>query len=103
MAPNRWSPTSPPDVVPAVQDEQLGTGHATRVGLDALEDVAPEDTIMVLYGDMPLLTNDLLARLADRSDDVAARMVTSVFEDPTGYGRVITRRRRTGGRGRRGA
>ena len=88
-APNRWSPTFLSDVVPALQDEQLGTGHATRVGLDALEDVAPEDTIMVLYGDMPLLTNDLLARLADRSDDVAARMVTSVFEDPTGYGRVI--------------
>ena len=79
----------PPDVVPALQDEQLGTGHATRVGLDALEEVAPEDTIMVLYGDMPLLTNDLLARLANRSNDVAARMVTSLFEDPTGYGRVI--------------
>jgi len=79
----------PPDVVPALQEEQLGTGHATRVGLDALGDVAPEDTIVVLYGDMPLLTNELLARLADRSDDVAARMVTSVFEDPTGYGRVI--------------
>ena len=79
----------PPDVVPALQEEQLGTGHATSVGLDALGDVAPEDTIVVLYGDMPLLTNELLARLADRSDDVAARMVTSVFEDPTGYGRVI--------------
>ena len=79
----------PVGVVPAVQEEQLGTGHATRVGLDSLEDVGPEDTIMVLYGDMPLLTHDLLERLADRSDDVAARMVTSVFEDPTGYGRVI--------------
>jgi bifunctional UDP-N-acetylglucosamine pyrophosphorylase / glucosamine-1-phosphate N-acetyltransferase len=79
----------PTGVVPAVQEEQLGTGHATKVGLDALEDVGPDDTIMVLYGDMPLLTNDLLERLADRSDDVAARLVTSVFEDPAGYGRVI--------------
>ena len=79
----------PPDVVPALQEEQLGTGHATGVGLGVLDDVSPEDTIIVLYGDMPLLTNDLLLRLADRSDDVAARMVTSVFEDPTGYGRVI--------------
>jgi len=79
----------PPDVVPALQEEQLGTGHATQVGLDALDDVSPEDTIIVLYGDMPLLTNDLLVRLAARSDDVAARLVTSVFEDPTGYGRVI--------------
>ena len=79
----------PADVVAVVQEEQLGTGDAAGVGLDALGDVTPEDTILVLYGDMPLLTNDLLARLADRADDVAARMVTSVFENPAGYGRVI--------------
>jgi len=82
-------PHLPSGVIPAVQEEQLGTGHATRVGLAALGDVGPEDTILVLYGDMPLLTADLLTRLADRPDEVAARMVTSVFEDPTGYGRVL--------------
>jgi bifunctional UDP-N-acetylglucosamine pyrophosphorylase/glucosamine-1-phosphate N-acetyltransferase len=79
----------PPEVTVAVQEQQLGTGHATRVGLDALGEVGPDDTIMVLYGDMPLLEAALLTRLAERPDDVAARMVTSVFEDPTGYGRVL--------------
>jgi bifunctional UDP-N-acetylglucosamine pyrophosphorylase / glucosamine-1-phosphate N-acetyltransferase len=73
----------------ALQPEQLGTGHATRIGLDALADVAPDDTVLVLYGDMPLLTSGLLAELADRADDVAARMVTTVLADPSGYGRVI--------------
>jgi bifunctional UDP-N-acetylglucosamine pyrophosphorylase/glucosamine-1-phosphate N-acetyltransferase len=82
-------PHLPPGVVAAVQEQQLGTGDATRVGLEALGSVAPDDTILVLYGDMPLLTTDLLQRLAGRPDDVAARLVTSVFEDPTGYGRVI--------------
>jgi bifunctional UDP-N-acetylglucosamine pyrophosphorylase/glucosamine-1-phosphate N-acetyltransferase len=82
-------PHLPEDVVSAVQSEQLGTGHAALVGLDALGDVASDDTIMVLYGDMPLLTPGLLARLADRSPDVAARLVTAEFEDPTGSGRVI--------------
>ena len=82
-------PHLPAGVTAAMQGEQLGTGHAARVGLDALEDVAPNDTIMVLYGDMPLLTTDLLRRLAGRPDNVAARLVTSVFDDPTGYGRVI--------------
>ncbi|MGH8872545.1 MAG: bifunctional UDP-N-acetylglucosamine diphosphorylase/glucosamine-1-phosphate N-acetyltransferase GlmU [Acidimicrobiia bacterium] len=82
-------PHLPSGVVPAVQEEQLGTGHATKVGLDVLGDVAPDDTIMVLYGDMPLLTSELVTRLAARSDDVAARLVTAVFDDPTGYGRVI--------------
>jgi bifunctional UDP-N-acetylglucosamine pyrophosphorylase/glucosamine-1-phosphate N-acetyltransferase len=38
---------------------------------------------------MPLLDTGLLARLAERPDAVAARMVTAVFENPTGYGRVI--------------
>jgi bifunctional UDP-N-acetylglucosamine pyrophosphorylase/glucosamine-1-phosphate N-acetyltransferase len=78
-----------PNVTVAIQDEQLGTGHAASVGLDALGEVPPDDTILVLYGDMPLIGSDLLSRLADRPDDVAARMVTSVFDDPTGYGRVI--------------
>jgi bifunctional UDP-N-acetylglucosamine pyrophosphorylase/glucosamine-1-phosphate N-acetyltransferase len=83
------SPHLPADVTIAMQDEQLGTGHATSIGLEALGDVPPEDTIVVLYGDMPLLGAELVSRLADRPGDVAARMVTSVFDDPTGYGRVI--------------
>lgn len=79
----------PEGVTSALQNEQLGTGHATQIGLDSLTAVAPDDTVMVLYGDMPLLTSDLLGRLADRSPDVAARLVTAEFDDPTGYGRVI--------------
>jgi bifunctional UDP-N-acetylglucosamine pyrophosphorylase/glucosamine-1-phosphate N-acetyltransferase len=82
-------PHLPDHVVSVVQEEQLGTGHATKVGLSALGQVPGDDTIMVLYGDMPLLTSDLLGRLADRVPEVAARMVTAVFDDPTGYGRVI--------------
>jgi len=85
----RVNPHLPDGVVAAVQEEQLGTGHATRIGLAALRDIASDDTIMVLYGDMPLLGADLLRSLAGRPDDVAARMVTSVFDDPSGYGRVI--------------
>jgi bifunctional UDP-N-acetylglucosamine pyrophosphorylase/glucosamine-1-phosphate N-acetyltransferase len=82
-------PHLPAHVTSAVQEEQLGTGHATQVGLSALGDVDADDTIMVLYGDMPLLTSDLLSRLSERAPEVAARVVTSVFDDPTGYGRVI--------------
>ncbi len=73
----------------AVQEVQLGTGHATSIGLGALPAPDPDDTIMVLYGDLPLLTAELLSGLASRSPEVAARMVTVEFEDPTGYGRVI--------------
>ncbi len=79
----------PDHVVPVVQEQQLGTGDATRVGLAGLGAVDPDDTILILYGDMPMLGPELLGRLADRGRDVAARLVTVEFDDPTGYGRVI--------------
>ena len=50
----------PPGVTTAIQERQLGTGHATNVGLGALGDVTNDDTILVLYGDMPLLGPELL-------------------------------------------
>ncbi|HEY6627856.1 MAG TPA: bifunctional UDP-N-acetylglucosamine diphosphorylase/glucosamine-1-phosphate N-acetyltransferase GlmU [Acidimicrobiia bacterium] len=79
----------PDHVVSAIQEEQLGTGHATNVGLNAIKDIDPNDTVVVLYGDLPLLTTDLVSGLAARGDDIAARLVVVEFEDPSGYGRVI--------------
>jgi len=80
----------PDHVRSAVQEEQLGTGHATSVGLTAIGDIDPDDTVVVLYGDLPLLTSELVSGLAQRGDGVAARLVVVEFEDPTGYGRVIS-------------
>jgi bifunctional UDP-N-acetylglucosamine pyrophosphorylase/glucosamine-1-phosphate N-acetyltransferase len=79
----------PDHVRSAVQEEQLGTGHATRVGLSAVGDIDPDDTVVVLYGDLPLLTPELVIGLAERGEGTAARLVVVEFEDPTGYGRVI--------------
>lgn len=78
-----------PEIRIAIQSEQLGTGHAARVGLDALDGLNPNDTVVVLNGDMPLITSDLVASLVERPVDTAALLVTSVFEDPSGYGRII--------------
>ena len=78
-----------PGIKIAIQSEQLGTGHATRVGLDALDGLSPDDTVVVLNGDMPLITSDLVASLVDRPVGTAALLVTSVFDDPSGYGRII--------------
>jgi bifunctional UDP-N-acetylglucosamine pyrophosphorylase/glucosamine-1-phosphate N-acetyltransferase len=79
----------PKGVIDTVQEEQLGTGHATQVGLDALGAVDPDDVVVVLYGDTPLLTQQLLGELGNLADDESARLVSSEIEDPTGYGRVI--------------
>lgn len=80
----------PDHVRSAVQEEQLGTGHATKVGLSAVGDIDPDDTVVVLYGDLPLLTPELVIGLAERGEGIAARLVVVEFENPTGYGRVIS-------------
>jgi bifunctional UDP-N-acetylglucosamine pyrophosphorylase/glucosamine-1-phosphate N-acetyltransferase len=70
-----------------VQHEQRGTGHAVRVALDAV----PADrtgTVIVVPGDAPLLDAAALEGLIGR-DDAAVMMMTSIVDDPTGYGRVL--------------
>ena len=79
----------PDGVTVAVQEEQLGTGHATQIGLDALAGVMGDHTVVVLNGDMPLLTPGLVRQLADRPKTVAARLITTEVDDPSGYGRII--------------
>jgi bifunctional UDP-N-acetylglucosamine pyrophosphorylase/glucosamine-1-phosphate N-acetyltransferase len=79
----------PGDVSEALQAEQLGTGHATGIGLHALEGVDPDDVVLVLYGDTPLLTPSLLSELISLDTGETARLVSSHFVDPAGYGRVV--------------
>ncbi len=79
----------PDSAIVAVQQTQLGTGDATRVGLDAIPSFDASDVVVVLYGDMPLLTKGLIADLADMGSATSATMVTAELDDPTGYGRVL--------------
>jgi bifunctional UDP-N-acetylglucosamine pyrophosphorylase / glucosamine-1-phosphate N-acetyltransferase len=79
-----------PDARPVVQDQQLGTGHAVRLALDAVPGDAG-GTVVVVPGDTPLLTPETLAALVGEhtSSGAAATLLTSLVEDPTGYGRVL--------------
>ncbi|MGV0793575.1 bifunctional UDP-N-acetylglucosamine diphosphorylase/glucosamine-1-phosphate N-acetyltransferase GlmU [Mycolicibacterium sp. XJ1819] len=74
----------------AVQDQQLGTGHAVECGLSALP---PEFTgvVVVTSGDVPLLDADTLADLIATHADgpAAATVLTTTLPDPTGYGRIL--------------
>ncbi len=72
-----------------IQAEQLGTGHAVMQAQAALGGYA--GTVMVLCGDTPLLTADLLGRLyaAHREAGAAATVLTARMDDPGAYGRVI--------------
>jgi bifunctional UDP-N-acetylglucosamine pyrophosphorylase/glucosamine-1-phosphate N-acetyltransferase len=77
----------------AVQDEQLGTGHAVRCGLDALPP-GLRGALLVTYGDVPLLAPGTLAALLAAHAGAAVTLLTAELDDPTGYGRVL---RDTGG------
>lgn len=81
-----------PHVRTAVQEEQLGTGHAVECGLAALADLAqlpPE--IVVTYGDVPMLTSETLLDLLfeHRTQRASVTVLTATIADPTGYGRIV--------------
>ncbi len=74
----------------AIQDQQLGTGHAVQCGL-AQAGAAAGGTVVVTYGDVPLLTGATLVELVARhaADGNAATVLTARAPDPTGYGRIL--------------
>lgn len=73
----------------AEQKEQLGTGHAVLQTADLLKD--EQGTVMVLCGDTPLLTGELLKNLYESHVQAQAKatVLTAIMPDATGYGRII--------------
>jgi UDP-N-acetylglucosamine pyrophosphorylase len=71
------------------QKEQLGTGHALMQTEDALKDF--EGDLLVLSGDVPLLTEQTVKALIGyhRTSSAVATILTAELDDPTGYGRII--------------
>ena len=74
-----------PDVACAVQEPQLGTGHAVMQALPLLDG---EGMTLVLYGDVPLIQAGTLQRLVQAAGDGLA-VLTVDLENPKGYGRII--------------
>jgi len=68
------------------QAEQLGTGHAVQQVLPVLQD---DEKVLVLYGDVPLLTSQTVHRLLTASQDTDLGLLTMYLTNPTGYGRII--------------
>ena len=78
-----------PDVKFVEQPQQLGTGHAVLQARNELSDF--DGDILVLSGDVPLLTEETVEALVGyhRSSEAAATILSAEFEDPSGYGRVV--------------
>jgi bifunctional UDP-N-acetylglucosamine pyrophosphorylase/glucosamine-1-phosphate N-acetyltransferase len=79
------------DVLTVMQKEQKGTGHAL---LQALPKLDLDEPTLVLYGDVPLISNKTLMRLVTLADgkrgsDSALALLTQQMDKPTGYGRIL--------------
>lgn len=73
----------------ALQEEQLGTGHAVLQAEKALQDFT--GTVMILCGDTPLLEAKELKKFyeAHKASGAAATVMSAIMEDPSGYGRIL--------------
>jgi UDP-N-acetylglucosamine diphosphorylase/glucosamine-1-phosphate N-acetyltransferase len=72
----------------AIQDQQLGTGHAVQQAEDLLNSF--EGNVLILSGDVPLLSEETLNTFIKfhETENSKATVLTAVLEDPTGYGRI---------------
>ncbi|MEO7691968.1 MAG: bifunctional UDP-N-acetylglucosamine diphosphorylase/glucosamine-1-phosphate N-acetyltransferase GlmU [Sphingomonas sp.] len=81
---------APLGVIIALQADQLGTGHAVAQAQEAIGDFAGD--ILILYGDVPLVTTATMSRMLDRlhgADNPATVVLGFRPADPGAYGRVI--------------
>lgn len=78
-----------PNVQTAIQDETPGTGRAVEAALELLEDFAGD--VAVLSGDVPLLDVESIATLVEihREQGNRATLVSTVLDNPHGYGRIV--------------
>jgi UDP-N-acetylglucosamine pyrophosphorylase len=77
------------NVVCVEQMPQLGTGHAVMQAEQALAGF--DGDVLVLSGDVPLLTEKTIGQLVGfhRSSPAAATLLTAILDDPSGYGRIL--------------
>lgn len=75
----------------ALQAEQKGTGHAVQMALQSLPADWESDSVLILYGDTPLLRTESLADLVAMQSEAKAdlALLTTRLPDPTGYGRIV--------------
>jgi len=70
----------------AHQKEQLGTGHAV---MQALPDCNDQDRVLVLYGDVPIISAKTLEMLLADTPDEGVGILVTKLADPTGFGRIV--------------
>ena len=73
----------------ALQEQQLGTGHAVMQAMSSIDITKPEKRVLVLYGDVPLTKFSTLSKLVQQASASTLCLLTLVTENPTGLGRIV--------------
>jgi bifunctional UDP-N-acetylglucosamine pyrophosphorylase/glucosamine-1-phosphate N-acetyltransferase len=73
----------------AIQQQQLGTGHAAASARDTLADFS--GTLLIVNGDMPLITSDTIAECLTAQARTGLALLAFDAADPASYGRVLLR------------
>lgn len=84
-----WLAENAPDVQVIWQNEQLGTGHAVMSAKAWLKE---RKNILILNGDMPMLTENEINQLLVQAKDSDAAFMTCELDNPAQYGRVIRKK-----------
>ncbi len=74
------------DINWVLQEQQNGTGHAVRMAMPSVDD---DSTVLVLFGDVPLINPETLKRAVEIADGGAVSVVTTLLDNPFGYGRIV--------------
>jgi len=69
-----------------LQEKQLGTGHAVK---QALPNLREDAAVLVLYGDVPLVSVSTLKQLVMQVDENSMALLTVELDNPSGYGRIL--------------
>ncbi len=69
-----------------LQADQLGTGHAVDQASDKFD---ANEKVLVLYGDVPLISSDTLESLLDAQPEGGIGLLTVLLDNPDGYGRIV--------------
>jgi len=73
----------------ALQEQQLGTGHAVMQAMPSIDSADSQNKVLVLYGDVPLTNAETLARLVAQSEGDTLSILTLITENPAGLGRIV--------------
>jgi bifunctional UDP-N-acetylglucosamine pyrophosphorylase/glucosamine-1-phosphate N-acetyltransferase len=74
------------DIHWVMQEQQLGTGHAVA---QAMHGIAKENTVLVMYGDIPLIGKETLEPLCHSASQGVVALLSAELDEPSGYGRIL--------------